>query len=135
MPSPRRTVLDSYAVLSFLFGERGSQQVLQLFDWAIDNCQQHLITSVNWAEVRYVVERKSGSASWPRVKERLLNLPLSVIPVDRELAELAGSFKRGGGMALADCFAAALAKQQGLPLCTGDREYRRVERAVKILWL
>jgi predicted nucleic acid-binding protein len=38
-------------------------------------------------------------------------------------------------MSLADCLAAALAKQHKAELLTGDAEFRQVESAIKVHWL
>jgi len=135
MPRPTLAVLDSYALLAFLFRETGHAQILDLLEWAVDNGRKHLMSSVNWAEVRYIVERKAGSHRWVETKEMLAGLPLEVTPVDQQLAELAAEFKIKGAMSLADCFAAALARQHGLPLYTGDPEFKRVEREVEIRWI
>ncbi|MHB8482981.1 MAG: hypothetical protein ACYDBV_09700 [Nitrospiria bacterium] len=38
-------------------------------------------------------------------------------------------------MSLADCFCAALAKEEGAEVYTGDPEFRSVEKDIKIVWL
>jgi predicted nucleic acid-binding protein len=38
-------------------------------------------------------------------------------------------------MSYADCFAAALSKQKGAELITGDPEFKAVEKDIKIHWL
>ena len=38
-------------------------------------------------------------------------------------------------MSLADCFAAALAKQRKLEVYTGDPEFKAVEKEVKVVWV
>jgi predicted nucleic acid-binding protein len=81
------------------------------------------------------VERKVGAARWHEARHKLLGLPLEVVPTDQELAELAGELKAPKKMSLADCFAAALAKQKKADLYTGDEDYKNVERDVKIVWL
>jgi len=128
-------VLDSYALLAFLFREQGCDTIRSLLEWAVENGQQHLITSVNWAEVRYIVERKAGPERWSEVRDSLASLPLDVVSADRELAELAGELKVEGAISLADCFAAALALELDLPVYTGDPEFRAVEPDVKVCWL
>jgi predicted nucleic acid-binding protein len=54
---------------------------------------------------------------------------------DQLLAEIAGEFKAAKRMSLADCFAAALAKQRKADVATGDPEFKAVEDEIKILWL
>ena len=128
-------MLDSYAVLAFLFQEKGHEKVLDLFEKAARADQVLFIAAPNWAEVRYMVERKVGAGRWNEVRHKLLGLPLEVVPADQVLAELAGEIKAAGKMSLADCFAAALARQKKADLYTGDLEFKAVEKDIKVVWL
>jgi predicted nucleic acid-binding protein len=128
-------VLDSYAVLAFLFKEEGHDTILALLEKALDADRHLLIAAPNWAEVRYMVERKVGSARWKEVRAKLLGLPIHIIDADQELAELAGEIKASHKMSLADCFAAALAKQKKLEIYTGDPEFKSMESEMKVVWL
>jgi predicted nucleic acid-binding protein len=128
-------VLDSYAVLAFLFQESGHEKVVALFEKAVESDKTLLIAAPNWAEVRYMIERKVGLAQWREARAKLLGLPIEIIPVDQELAEMAGEMKATKQMSLADCFAAALAKQNKAEIYTGDPEFRVVEAEAKIIWL
>lgn len=94
-----------------------------------------LIASPNWAEIRYITERKAGSARWKEVRGKLFGLPIEVIDADIELAEAAGELKTSHAMSLADCFAAALAKQKKAELYTGDPEFKSVESEIRIVWI
>ena len=94
-----------------------------------------LIAAPNWAEVRYIVERKVGLAEGREVRARLLGLPLQIVPAGHELSELAGELKVTKKMSLADCFAAALAKGEKAEIYTGDPEFKTVEREIKAVWL
>jgi PIN domain nuclease of toxin-antitoxin system len=131
----KSSVLDSYAVLAFLFQEKGHERVLDLFEKAVQADQALLIAAPNWAEVRYIVERKVGAARWHEARHKLLGLPLEVVATDQSLAELVGEMKAVKKMSLADCFAAGLAKQKKADLYTGDRDLKNVEREVNIVWL
>lgn len=131
----KRSVLDSYAILAFLFEEKGHEKVLDLFEKAAQTDQALLIAAPNWAEVRYMVERKAGAGRWSEVRHKLLGLPLEVVPADQALAEVAGEIKAKRKMSLADCFAAALARQKKADLYTGDPEFKSVEKDIKIIWL
>ena len=131
----KKSILDSYAILAFLFEEKGYEKVLELFEKAAQANQALLIAAPNWAEVRYMVERKAGTARWSEVRHKLLGLPLEIVPADQALAELAGEIKATRKMSLADCFAAALAKQRKADICTGDPEFKSVEKEIKVFWL
>jgi predicted nucleic acid-binding protein len=131
----RNSVLDSYAVLAYLFAEVGSDKVIAVLEKAADAGKNALIAAPNWAEVRYQVERKTTAARWSEIRERLLALPIEVAPADQRLAELAGEIKAHKKMSLADCFAAALAKDRKADLYTGDPEFQAVEREIRIVWI
>jgi len=131
----KSTVLDSYALLAYLFKESGSEKVVELLERAAESPRPLLIAAPNWAEIRYMVERKAGRTQWDKVRTRLLSLPIEIVPADQALAEVAGEIKVSKRMALADCFAAALAKQEKAELYTGDPEFRAVEKETKIVWL
>jgi predicted nucleic acid-binding protein len=128
-------VLDSYAVLAFLFREKGHEKVLDLFEKAAQADQALFIAAPNWAEVRYIAERKVGAVRWQEARHKLLGLPLEVVPADQSLAELAGEIKAVKKMSLADSFAAALAKQKKADLYTGDLDFQNVERDIRVMWV
>jgi PIN domain nuclease of toxin-antitoxin system len=131
----RSSVLDSYAVLAYLYGERGHEKVVTLLEKAAESNKSALIAAPNWAEVRYQVERKSGAPRWTEIREKLLALPIEVVPVGVDLAEAAGALKASRKMSLADCFAAALAKERRADLYTGDSEFKAVETEIKVVWI
>jgi len=131
----KNSVLDSYAVLAFLFQESGHEKVLELFEKATAADQPVFIAVPNWAEVRYIVERKVGADKWLEVRTKLLGLPLEIVTADQQLAEMAGELKATKKMSLADCFSAALAKQKKADLYTGDPEFRAVEKEIKTVWI
>ncbi len=131
----RNSVLDSYAILAFLFRESGHEKVVVLLEKAAAADEAALIAAPNWAEVRYQVERKVGRGKWNEVRSKLLGLPIEIVSVDQQLAELAGEIKAVKKMSLADCFCAALAKQKKADLYTGDPEFREVEKEIKVVWI
>jgi ribonuclease VapC len=126
-------VLDSYAILTFLFKEQGHEIIINLFDQAVEKDKALLIAAPNWAEVRYIVERRFGANQWSEVRTKLLGLPLKVIDADQDLAEEAGAIKAKHKMSLADCFAAALAKHKKGKLYTGDPEFKAMEKELQIV--
>ena len=131
----RSSVLDSYAVLAYLFRERGYEAVVALLEKAAESGQNAFIAAPNWAEVRYQVQRKTSSAKWDEIRDKLLALPIDVVAATQELAEVAGAIKADRKMSLADCFAVALAKAHKAEVYTGDPEFKAVEHEVKIVWI
>lgn len=128
-------VLDSFALLAFLRGETGDDQVAALLEKASARDAPLHMTEVNYAEVKYIVTRKEGAARWAEVVRDLPTLPIEFHPADRELADLAADFKARFSLSLADAFAAALAKKLKAELVTGDPEFKAVEKEIKINWL
>lgn len=92
------------------------------------------MTSVNAGEIVYGVERGLGRAA---AEDVLLEIQIwsQIVVADLELSLRAGWLKLRGGISYADCFAAALAHRDGVPLITGDPEFSRVEDVVRIAWL
>ena len=133
--TPLTRVLDTYSILAFLRNESGADEVRALFRIARDAERPLLLSTVNWGEVFYITLRKGGRARADELPVLLSSLPIEVIPADLELARQAAEFKAARKMSYADCFAAALAKLRQAELVTGDKEFRQVEREVKILWI
>lgn len=131
----KSAVLDSYAVLAFLFKEPGHEIVLSLFEKALEDGRSIFIASPNWAEIRDMIERKAGIDRWSKIRDKLLGLPIEIADADMDLAEQAGRIKATHKMSLADCFGAALAKKKKAEIYTGDPEFRSIESEVKVVWL
>ena len=132
---PAAPVLDSHALLAFLRGEPGEEQVAGLLEKAgVRDAPLHM-TEVNYAEVKYTVARKDGPERWEEIARDLPSLPIEFHAADRRLSDLAGDFKARFKMSLADAFAAALAKERKAELVTGDPEFKALEKEIKIVWL
>jgi predicted nucleic acid-binding protein len=80
-------------------------------------------------------ERSGGTEAAASVIRDIDNLPIEVVPVDRDLTRLAAGFKARGGLSYADAFAAALAKERNAGLLTGDPELKSLDKEIKILWI
>lgn len=132
---PGAPVLDSFALLAFLRGEAGDDQVAALLEKAGARDMPLQMTEVNYAEVKYIVIRKDGAGSWEQIARELPTLPIEFQPATRPLADLAADIKAGHRLSLADAFAVALAKQRKAELVTGDPEFKTVEGEIKITWL
>jgi uncharacterized protein with PIN domain len=128
-------VLDAHPLVVFLNGEPGAALVEALLAQARNGTTRVLMSVVNAAEVLVAQERRGGADASHRTLDLLQELPLELIDVDLELAARASYFKARGGISLADCFAAALAHREGLPVLTGDPEFELVADEVEVIWL
>jgi predicted nucleic acid-binding protein len=131
----KTTVLDASALLAMFFGEPGVDMMRDLFHRAAEADRPLLVGAVNWAEVLYKLTRRQGQEGLEVARRFDRTMPLHVVPVDLELAEMAAEFKANRKLALADAFAAALAKHKKAELVTGDQEFKAVEKEIKINWL
>ena len=132
---PASPVLDSFALLAFLYGEAGEAQVSALLEKASEHDAPLHMTEVNYAEVKYSVLRREGATQWAEIEHALPTLPIEFHPATRELANLAADFKARHRLSLADAFAAALAKEKKAELVTGDPEFKPLEKEIRVRWL
>lgn len=128
-------VLDTHAILVYLEKEPSYEKVRDLLSRAAETGTNLLMSSVNWGEVYYITKREKGEATAEEVIKILDSFPIDVVDVDKNLAKQAGSYKSSKKMSYADCFAAALAKTRKAELITGDKEFKKVEDEIKIIWL
>jgi ribonuclease VapC len=133
--NPSEAVLDSFALLAFLRGETGEKKVADLLEKAAESEGSLHMTEVNFAEVKYITLRKDGPELWAQVARELPALPIEFHPATRSLADTAADFKARWKLSLADAFAAALAKEKGIPLVTGDPEFKALAKEIKVVWI
>lgn len=131
----KTTVLDASALLAMLFGEPGVDDMRAVFHHAAATDRPVLISAVNWAETLYRISCRQGEAGLQTVRLLADHGALHVVAVDAELAALAATYKAAGRLGLADAFAAALARHRKAELVTADREFKSVEKEIKIVWL
>ncbi len=132
---PKAIVLDSWAVLAYLEDEGPSQKVADLIADAHDNDIPLCMSIVNVGEVWYILAREISEAEADNAISNLHRLGIEFKDADWKLTRQAGLFKSRYKMSYADCFAAALAKQENAELVTGDREFIHVERDIRVRWL
>ena len=128
-------VLDSYSLIAYIEAEAGKDTMIEIFRSARDSGRHCLLSVVNWGEVYYITRREAGQQRADEVAHLIHTLPIHLVTVDLELAKQAAILKSGKKMSYADCFAAALAQHRRVELVTGDKEFKQVEKEVKILWL
>ena len=131
----KNAVLDSYAIIAYLFKESGFAKVVSLLERGSEGEVRILMAAPNWAELRYILARRLGEEEWVRLRSKLMALPVEIVAADRSLAEKAGEFKATRKMSLADCFAAALARERDAAVYTGDPEFKEVQDDVEIVWI
>ena len=128
-------VFDSFAILTLLGREPGSQEVAELLRQAQEEKIRILMTWVNVGEVAYIVERRWGAERLYAALAMMEATALEIVSVERELALMAAHIKADHAIAYADAYAAALAQDSAATLVTGDPEFKLLEEALDIHWL
>jgi PIN domain nuclease of toxin-antitoxin system len=123
-------VLDAYALVAALVGERARSEVEPLIKSAV-------VSAANVAEVVDVCVRVHGNEE-RTVRERvgwLVSGGLEIAALEEQLALRAGALRvrhyrrRHCEISLCDCFALAVAAQRQLPLATADPDLALAARA------
>lgn len=117
-------VLDASALLALLNDEPGAAKVAEILGEA-------RMSSVNLAEVvSHFIHAGMPAAE---VDAMLHPLPVEIVAADQGLAHIAGRLRAvtaSAGLSLGDRFCLALAKRDGLPAMTADKQWRTVAEAV-----
>ena len=117
-------VLDASALLALLNDEPGAAKVAEILGEA-------RMSSVNLAEVvSHFIHAGMPAAE---VDAMLHPLPVEIVAADQGLAHIAGRLRAvtaSAGLSLGDRFCLALAKHDGLPAMTADKQWRTVAEAV-----
>lgn len=119
----------------YLEKEPGHEKVASLFVSAVEKDECLLMTSVNYGEIYYIMLRECGREKINEIESIIRTLPIEIIDVDIHLAREAARFKAAKKISYADCFAAALTKIRKGELITGDKEFKIIDREIKILWI
>ena len=125
-------VLDASALLAWLQGESGADQV----DEALK--QGAVIHVVNWAEVltRLASKGLPAAEATRRLGERgilgqLLTVDLGTLEDAEVAADLFG-VTRGAGLSLGDRYCLALAQRLGVPALTADKQWADLQVGVMV---
>ena len=135
MAKPKAFVLDSWSVIAYLEDEPAGQQVAELIADAHENGIPLMMCVVNAGEVWYILAREVSEQEANSSIAELQHLGIEFVDVNWKLTAEAARFKSKHKMSYADCFAAALAKENKASLVTGDHEFKQVEDQLKINWI
>ncbi len=131
----KQTILDSYALITYLERQQGYEEVCVVFQESVDKNREIYLSVINWGEVIYHALRTGGEQKAQRAIDVMAALPFEIVEVDKELTLQAAQLKASHRMSYADCFAAALAMKKKCELVTGDKEFKQVEKTLRIRWI
>jgi len=129
----KKKLLDSFALLAYLKKE-DSYEIVKSFLSSDDVLL--LINDINLGETFYILakERSIEKAEY-FINTIFPSLPLTQIANTFNDVLEAAKIKAEHSISYADCFAVATAIKENAPIVTGDPEFKKVQKLVKIEWL
>src|SRR5713226_463976 len=114
-------VVDTSALIALLFQEDSGPWVAEQLEARRDVV---VMSVVNYAEALIVIENRRPALG-PEIRAAIEATGIRIVAATPVHAELAAAARLKYPLNLGDCFAYALAKHEGLPLLTLDRDFRR----------
>lgn len=84
------------------------------------------MSTVNYAEVLILAQDRQPKAA-AEIRDAIENSSIQLVPPTAHQAEIAATARLRYPLNLGDCFAYALAKEQGSSVLTLDRDFRRTD--------
>lgn len=128
-------ILESFALLAYLQGEKGMERVQSVLKDAEKSRCAILICIINLGEVLYIIEREKGLSKAHESLATIQQLPIEVIPVDNQTVLDAAHIKANHALSYADSFAVVCAQKSDGVVLTGDKEFESVRNLIRVEWL
>jgi predicted nucleic acid-binding protein len=128
-------VLDSYAMIAHFEDEAGGEQVRKVLKAAHTGKTELYMSVINIGEIYYNTYRERGREKADEAVFIMRQLPVTIVNVDMEITMEAAGLKSLHAVAYADCFAAALGISKNATVITGDPEFKRFGKVVKVKWI
>lgn len=123
-------VVDTSALVAVLSGEPEEDA----FNERIATADRCLLSAANYVEAHIVIESRLGEAGTRELALYLHESGTVVVPVDRDLADLAriafkefGKGRHAAALNFGDCFSYALAKRVGAPLLFKGDDFSKTD--------
>lgn len=130
-----KLVLDSLALIAYLRKEDRGAIVGKHLLKAKKGEEELFLSYINLAEVYYKIIRELGKTKADETLTTIKKIPVKLVSASDELVLKATEIKGYFSIALGDCFVVALALQENASILTGDPEFRKVAKTVKVKWL
>lgn len=131
----KKYILDSCSLISYFLDESGAQQIEDLLFQAENKEVLLLLPDMQYGEVIYILHLRDPKFTYEIVKRIIFSLPLSLSKSNFSIFEEATQYKIQGGIAFPDGFVLAHAKNNDASIVTKDKEFRKFENEVDVLWL
>lgn len=131
----KKYVLDSYALIAYCEGEESGKFVRDILKKALFYEVEIFVSVINWGEMYYIALREGGKERAELYRLTISKYPITIAEAYKDLTLIAAGYKAFYKISYADAFAAALTDQKKGILVTGDKEFRTVEKKIKIHWI
>lgn len=128
----KKYIFDSCALISYFDGEPNAGRVADILEEINEKELDAFLCVVNFGEIYYHFLRAGGVNTGDVILKAIKTLPIKIVEANIELTLVASKFKAFNKMSYADCFAAALAENKKGILLTSDKEFKQVEKNIKI---
>jgi ribonuclease VapC len=116
-------VVDTSILLAILFNEKHGL-------WCAEQLQKHLgdlrMSTVNLTEVMILIKDRQPQ-HFKKLSEEVLSSSIRFVPPTTEHAMIAAEARHNYPLNLGDCFAYALAKQEGCAVLTLDADFKKTD--------
>jgi len=122
-------VFDSFAWLELFDGTPRGQHVKKILD---QGGHEITTTSANYYEVFYRIEQKLG----PIIRDQHMHYITNnsrIIPIDREIAEVAAQLRLTDRLSAIDAFTLAAARISKGKVVTGDKDFQKFKNEVILI--
>ncbi len=119
-------VIDTSAILAVFFAEKHAEWVSSQMN---THAKELRMSTVNLTETLIHLQDRQPQL-FHELEERLLYNGIRFIPPDLNQARIAATARLKFPLNLGDCFAYALALQEGCPILTVDKDFRLLDHAV-----
>jgi predicted nucleic acid-binding protein len=131
----KRYVLDSYSLIAYAEGEKGAKETADILKDALADKAELFLCVINWGEMYYITMREGGKEKAELYINTFARYPITIVEANKELTLIAAEYKALNKISYADAFAAALTKSKKAILVTGDKEFKALEKEIKINWI
>ena len=131
----KRYVFDSSAILAFFFDRHGADEVekILLESKGLEGALR--ISALQSGEICLSILRQNGRREAENFRNELRSLGFQIMPIEETTTYLAAEITNEFGLHFVDAVAAALAMQERAVLVVADRDFKRVEKRMKIRWV
>lgn len=132
-------ILDSYSILCLFDRKRHKEgSVIKKYMEDAEKGKIELyVSKINEGEIFYKLYKYLGEAVAFGFRKDIKNgiIPVNIVSVNDKRVEKASEIKAKYQVSYADAFCIEVARDMNLPIITGDREFKDVSEAIKVVWL